>query len=236
MDNTPALIELPDDPGRFVFEFAQTQDGYWTDFPRDVDGKANITDSRDDNQVVLAGITKVCGVSCNMLFKVCHCISNLYWIPHSFLDLLHQSLQVLMLAHNQMMIFEDMNFEEARSETEHTWRSIVRYDLMPKLFDNDVIAEVFAAEGYDKKLYTGDMAANDRMPVEFSAAAYRTFHSRLNGAYQTQGNGRFWSVSLFALILTLFPPLHNESNIVMTPHTCLNHRSFQIVIHPVTSH
>ena len=53
MDNTPALIELPDDPGRFVFEFAQTQDGYWTDFPRDVDGKANITDSRDDNHTCL---------------------------------------------------------------------------------------------------------------------------------------------------------------------------------------
>jgi len=128
-----------------------------------------------------------------------------------------------------------MTFEEARSEMEHTWRSIVRYDLMPNLFDNHVIAEVFAPEGYTKKLYTGDMAANDRMPVEFSAAAYRTFHSRLNGAYQTQGNGRFWNVSLFALILTLLPSLHNESNIVMTPLTRLNHRSFQQLIHPVTS-
>jgi len=168
-----------------------------------------------------------------MLFKVLYLTCTEHHIHSSIFFI--NPLQVLMLAHNQMMIFEDMTFEEARSETEHTWRSIVRYDLMPNLFDNDVIAEVFA-NNYTNKLYTGDIAAENRMPVEFSAAAYRTFHSRLNGAYQTQGNGRFWSVSLFALILTLFPPLHNESNIVMTPHTCLNHRSFQIVIHPVTSH
>jgi hypothetical protein len=99
-----------------------------------------------------------------------------------------------MLAHNQLMIFKDMTFEEARSEMEHTWRSIVKNDLMPKLFDSDVLNEVFA-DNYTNTLYTGDMAASDRMPVEFSAAAYRTFHSRLAGAYQTQGCGRFWSVS-----------------------------------------
>lgn len=75
---TPALIALPDDPaGRSVFEFAQTQDGYWTDFPRDSDGTANIPDPRNDNQVVLAGNMKVCVdvmfylVCYNMLFKVC---------------------------------------------------------------------------------------------------------------------------------------------------------------------
>ena len=57
----PALIALPDDPaGRSVFEFAQTQDGYWTDFPRDSDGTANIPDPRNDNQVALAGNMKVC--------------------------------------------------------------------------------------------------------------------------------------------------------------------------------
>lgn len=132
------------------------------------------------------------------------------------------------------MIFEDMTFEEARSEMEHTWRSIVKNDLMPKLFDSDVLDEVFA-DNYTNTLYTGDMAANDRMPVEFSAAAYRTFHSRLNGAYQTQGCGRFWSVSLFALILTLLPLHPNESNIAMTTYTHLNHRSFQQLIHPVIS-
>lgn len=58
---TPALVPLPDDPDeRFVFEFSQTEDGYWTDFPRDSDGTANIPDPRNDNQVVLAGNMKVC--------------------------------------------------------------------------------------------------------------------------------------------------------------------------------
>ena len=74
---TPALIELSDDPGRFVFEFAQTEDGYWTDFPRDSDGTANIPDLRNDNQVVLSGNMKVCvDVSC-MLYAVqsIYCIS-----------------------------------------------------------------------------------------------------------------------------------------------------------------
>jgi len=146
-----------------------------------------------------------------LLFKEYYLTCTGYHIH--FLIFFINPFQVLMLAHNQLMIFEDMNFEEARSEMEHTWRSIVRYDLMPNLFDNDVIAEVFA-NNYTKNLYTGDIAAENRMPVEYSAAAYRTFHSRLNGAYQTQGNGRFWSVSLFALILTLLPSLHNESNIV----------------------
>jgi len=62
---TPALVPLPGDPaGRLVFEFAQTEDGYWTDFPRNSDGTANIPDPRNDNQVVLAGIMKVCKVSC----------------------------------------------------------------------------------------------------------------------------------------------------------------------------
>jgi len=103
-----------------------------------------------------------------------------------------------MLAHNQLMIFEDMTFDEARSEMEHTWRSIVKKDLMPKLFDSDVLDEVFA-DNYTKNLYTGDIATENRMPVEYSAAAYRTFHSRLAGAYQTQGCGPFWSVSSLSL-------------------------------------
>jgi len=74
MGKTPALIELSD--GRFVFEFAQTQDGYWTDFPRDVDGTANIPDLRNDNQVPLAGIMKVCGVCGVLSCMLCCCSKN----------------------------------------------------------------------------------------------------------------------------------------------------------------
>jgi len=72
---TPALVPLPGD-GRLVFEFAQTEDGYWTDFPRNSDGTANIPDPRNDNQVLLAGILKVCGVCGVLSCMLCCCSKN----------------------------------------------------------------------------------------------------------------------------------------------------------------
>lgn len=98
-----------------------------------------------------------------------------------------------MLAHNKLMIDNNMSFDEAKVEMQHTWRSIVRTNLMEHLFDNDVLAEL-QQDGYVNKFYTGTIKENNGMPVEHSTAAYRLFHSRLAGAYRTRGDGQFWSV------------------------------------------
>ena len=98
-----------------------------------------------------------------------------------------------MLAHNKLMIDNNMSFDEAKLEMQHTWRSIVRTNLMEHLFDNDVLAEI-QQDGYVNKFYTGTIRENNGMPVEHSSAAYRLFHSRLAGAYRTRGDGQFWSV------------------------------------------
>ena len=44
---------------------------------------------------------------------------------------------------------------------------------------------------YDNVLYTGDIANKTAMPVEFSTAAYRIFHSRLAGGYRMRAGAQF---------------------------------------------
>ncbi len=94
------------------------------------------------------------------------------------------------------------DFERAKLEVQRTWQFIVRTDLMPQFFDNNVLSEI-ERPGYTPILYTGQMAAENRMPVEHSAAVYRLFHSRLAGGYRLRGDGGFHSVRVSGVTLPL---------------------------------
>ena len=79
-------------------------------------------------------------------------MTYLHWI-RTHPNIFNYLWQVFMLAHNKLMIDNNMSFDEAKVEMQHTWRSIVRTNLMEHLFDNDVLAEI-QQDGYVNKFYT----------------------------------------------------------------------------------
>jgi len=74
-------------------------------------------------------------------------------------------------------------FLKAQRETVRTWQSVILTDLLPNLLDPTVLAEI-ASGDTNRVLYTNDMAEDGIMPVEFSSAAFRLFHSRARGRYR----------------------------------------------------
>ena len=107
------------------------------------------------------------------------CLTRFVFIPRNLLPF----TQTFMKLHNKLI---DDNpgweFNDAMLEVQRTWQFVVRSDLMPQFFDGNVLSEI-ERPGYRPILYTGRMAAENRMPVEHSAAVYRLFHSRLAGGY-----------------------------------------------------
>jgi len=73
-------------------------------------------------------------------------------------------------------------FERAKRDTIKTWQSVVINDLLPNLLDHAVLEKV--QDPTKRILYSQEMAEQGLMPVEFSTAAYRLFHSRARGRYR----------------------------------------------------
>lgn len=140
----------------------------YRDFPRDEDQQPIIADARnDDNQI------------------------------------LSQFAVTLMMLHNKfyddiddfpISLDPSLHFELAKKETILTWQSIILTNFLPNVLDADILNQV-SSVGYEFKLYKGAVEKKHGMPVEFSSAAYRLFHSRLAGGYRmNDGSGR---ISLF---------------------------------------
>lgn len=97
-------------------------------------------------------------------------------------QVLSQMCVVFMLLHNKF--FDELkDFDAAKLETIKHWQSVIQTELLPNFVDNDVLKMVSQPD-YDFKLYTGDVADKNQMPVEFSTGAYRLFHSRIANVYQ----------------------------------------------------
>ena len=99
----------------------------------------------------------------------------------------------LMTLHNKF-IDGGAKFKKAKELTIKEWQAMVITDLLPALVDGDVLADV-ADNG--NKIYKRKLAKDGVMPIEFSTAAYRLFHSRARGRYRlnpltdgTDGNPR----------------------------------------------
>ena len=60
------------------------------------------------------------------------------------------------------------------------------YDLLPELLDEDILDDIMSSS-YKNVLYKGRIDGENGMPVEFSSAAWRLFHSRLASGYRLQG-------------------------------------------------
>jgi len=78
-----------------------------------------------------------------------------------------------------------LNFAEANAKTIREWQGVVLFDLLPNLLDASVLE---AVKNGDRKLYREDLAAKGVMPVEFTTAAYRIFHSRARGRCRMNAN------------------------------------------------
>lgn len=78
------------------------------------------------------------------------------------------------------------------------------YDLLPELLDEDILDDIMSSS-YKNVLYKGHIDGENGMPVEFSSAAWRLFHSRLASGYRLQGTGPR---------LLLFPGVEGEQSLV----------------------
>lgn len=78
------------------------------------------------------------------------------------------------------------------------------YDLLPELLDEDILDDIMSSS-YKNVLYKGHIDGENGMPVEFSSAAWRLFHSRLASGYRLQGSGPR---------LLLFPGVEGEWSLV----------------------
>jgi hypothetical protein len=142
--------------------------GLHYDLPRDSDGAVIADHRNDENQMIL---------QIHLLVERMH---------NRFFDELSH------IANPQQ------RFLEARKQTIYNWQLVVLHDYMPRIIQNDVLAEKvaeikkpnFGSFKYKplRDLLTGDLVAT--LPHEF-AIAYRFGHSQLRRAYKLNSNHPF---------------------------------------------
>jgi hypothetical protein len=91
------------------------------------------------------------------------------------------------------------NFEEARALVTRFYHWIILRDFLPRLLDREVLRQVV------EEAQTGPLLAKRRVPVEFTAAAYRFGHSMIRQCYDYNRNfGKESSFGLMAELGMLF--------------------------------
>jgi hypothetical protein len=94
-------------------------------------------------------------------------------------------LHVAFLKAHNALVDEGRSFAEARTELRRMYQRIILHDFLPKICDPAIVKDVFSN---GPKHFRVASAADLRLPLEFSVAAYRFGHSMIRASYDFNVN------------------------------------------------